>query len=103
MVLKIERGKRNSPALMNLAWQPYFMWDGAINHLDMQSLFPITHSDEMGETIENVVMKLKEKKAYQEFVCKGIWRFIDYWRAPIESHFVIYGSVGECQFKSTIV
>ncbi|MBK7958039.1 MAG: c-type cytochrome [Bacteroidetes bacterium] len=64
-------GKRNSPALMNLAWQPYFMWDGAINHLDMQSLFPITHPDEMGETIENVVMKLKEKRAYRNLFLKA--------------------------------
>lgn len=36
-------GRRNAPALMNLAWQKLFMWDGAINHLDVQSLFPITH------------------------------------------------------------
>src|SRR5687768_14017308 len=26
-------GTRNSPALMNLAWQRSFMWDGAVNHL----------------------------------------------------------------------
>src|SRR5437763_661966 len=26
-------GKRNSPALINLAWQKTFMWDGAINNL----------------------------------------------------------------------
>ncbi len=64
-------GKRNSPALMNLAWQPYFMWDGAINHLDMQSLFPITHPDEMGESIESVVVKLKEKRAYRNLFAKA--------------------------------
>src|ERR1051325_6488713 len=27
---------RNSPALNNLAWQKDFMWDGGINHLDVQ-------------------------------------------------------------------
>jgi len=28
-------GIRNAPALMNLAWQPIFMWDGAVHHLDV--------------------------------------------------------------------
>jgi cytochrome c peroxidase len=49
---------------MNLAWQPIFMWDGAINHLDMQSLAPISHPDEMGETIEHVIMKLQKSPLY---------------------------------------
>jgi hypothetical protein len=31
---------RNAPALFNLAWQKEFMWDGAINHIDMQALAP---------------------------------------------------------------
>lgn len=57
-------GTRNSPALMNLAWQPIFMWDGAINHLDMQALAPISHPDEMGETMEYVVRKLQKSPIY---------------------------------------
>jgi cytochrome c peroxidase len=57
-------GTRNAPALMNLAWQRDFMWDGAINHLDMQALFPITHPKEMDEKIENVVAKLQSSKLY---------------------------------------
>ncbi|MFK7809206.1 MAG: cytochrome-c peroxidase [Saprospiraceae bacterium] len=57
-------GTRNAPALFNLAWQKSFMWDGAINHLDMQSLAPISHPDEMGEDIKNVVIKLQRKKIY---------------------------------------
>ena len=57
-------GTRNSPALMNLAWHSSFMWDGAINHLDMQALAPISHPDEMGETIESVVQKLQHTKNY---------------------------------------
>ncbi len=64
-------GTRNAPALMNLAWQPIFMWDGAVNHLDMQSLFPITHPDEMGEKIEHVVMKLQHTKKYPDFFLKA--------------------------------
>jgi cytochrome c peroxidase len=57
-------GIRNSPALMNLAWQPVFMWDGAVNHLDVQALAPISHPDEMGEKIENVILKLQRSKNY---------------------------------------
>ncbi len=59
-------GTRNAPALMNLAWQNSFMWDGSINHLDMQSLAPITHPDEMGETIENVIIKLQKTGKYPQ-------------------------------------
>jgi cytochrome c peroxidase len=57
-------GTRNAPALMNLAWHSSFMWDGAINHLDMQSLLPISHPDEMGETIEHVVDKMQKTSYY---------------------------------------
>ena len=58
-------GTRNAPPLFNLAWQTSFMWDGAINHLDMQPLAPITHAKEMGETIENVLDKLRKKNIYK--------------------------------------
>ena len=57
-------GKRNAPALMNLAWQKRFMWDGAIHHLDMQSLAPISHRDEMGSSIEEVIQRLQSSKVY---------------------------------------
>ena len=57
-------GTRNSPALMNLAWQKLFMWDGAVNHLDVQALAPISNPLEMGETIEHVVSKLQKSKFY---------------------------------------
>lgn len=57
-------GTRNSPSLMNLAWSKLFMWDGAVNHLDVQALAPITHPAEMGENIENVVKKLQATRRY---------------------------------------
>ncbi|MDP2385165.1 MAG: cytochrome c peroxidase [Bacteroidota bacterium] len=59
-------GTRNSPALMNLAWQKIFMWDGAINHLDVQALGPISNHLEMDEKIENVVAKLQSSKIYPQ-------------------------------------
>jgi len=57
-------GTRNAPALMNLAWQKSFMWDGAINHIDMQALAPISNPIEMNENIENVVHKLQKSSLY---------------------------------------
>jgi cytochrome c peroxidase len=59
-------GTRNAPALFNLAWQKTFMWDGAINHLDMQALAPISHPKEMGETIASVVKKLNGANFYRK-------------------------------------
>lgn len=60
-------GKRNAPALMNLAWQSSFMWDGAINHLDMQALAPITHLTEMDNTLEQVINKLRTHQSYKTY------------------------------------
>jgi len=57
-------GTRNAPPLFNLAWQKTFMWDGAINHLDMQALAPISHPKEMNENLKNVVKKLQNKRIY---------------------------------------
>lgn len=59
-------GTRNSPALMNLAWQKTFMWDGAVNNLDMQALAPIAHPAEMGSSIEEVVEKLNASEKYRK-------------------------------------
>ncbi|MBS1771589.1 MAG: c-type cytochrome [Bacteroidetes bacterium] len=58
-------GTRNSPALMNLAWQKDFMWDGSINHLDVQALAPISNPLEMDESLVHVVAKLKASAQYK--------------------------------------
>lgn len=58
-------GTRNSMALMNLAWAKSFMWDGGVNHLDMQPLNPITNPAEMDETLVNVIRKLKRSDKYK--------------------------------------
>jgi cytochrome c peroxidase len=59
-------GKRNSPALSNLAWYPNFMWDGGINHIETFSFAPITNPLEMHETMSNVVAKLNASAHYKE-------------------------------------
>jgi cytochrome c peroxidase len=57
-------GTRNAPALFNLAWQRSFMWDGAVNHLDMQALAPISHRDEMDFSLVEVIHRLERHPQY---------------------------------------
>jgi cytochrome c peroxidase len=51
--------------MMNLAWSKTFMWDGGVNHLDVQALNPITSSVEMNETLKNVILKLQKSDKYK--------------------------------------
>jgi cytochrome c peroxidase len=60
------RGVRNSPPIFNAAWQPNFMWDGGINHIEVMPVAPITNDVEMGETMANVVKKLNRSQAYRQ-------------------------------------
>ena len=64
-------GVRNSLSLQNLAWSKDFMWDGGVNHLDMQPLAPITSETEMNETLQNVVGKLQKNEKYQKMFQKA--------------------------------
>jgi len=59
-------GKRNAPALMNLAWSPTFMWDGGVNHIEVQPVVPLTDEHEMGETMANLVVKLNRSSFYNQ-------------------------------------
>jgi len=59
-------GNRNAPALFNLNWHPHFMWDGGINHIEVQPLAPITNPVEMDETMNNVVQKLSQSSKYKK-------------------------------------
>lgn len=58
-------GNRNAPALFNLAWHPYFMHDGGINHIEVQPLGPITNTVEMAEDISHVIAKLQASEKYK--------------------------------------
>lgn len=60
-------GIRNAPALFNLAWQSSFMWDGAIQHLDMQALAPITHPKEMDQDLLVLMDSLQKHDQYPAF------------------------------------
>lgn len=67
-------GARNAPPIFNMAWQPHFMWDGGVNHLELFSIAPITNPVEMNETMAGVIQKLNAS---------------DYWRNWFKS---VYGT-----------
>jgi cytochrome c peroxidase len=41
------------------------MWDGGVNHLEVQPLAPITNPVEMDETMANVLVKLRRNQTYR--------------------------------------
>lgn len=53
-------GKRNAMPLFNLAWQQSFFWDGRASTLREQVLMPIQDKNEMNETLDNVIAKLRD-------------------------------------------
>jgi cytochrome c peroxidase len=55
---------RNAPGLANLAWEQAFQWDGGVNNIEVQPLAPLTAPNEMAETIDNVIAKLKADSRY---------------------------------------
>lgn len=58
-------GKRNSPALFNLAWHPYLMHDGGVNNIEVQPVAPISNPVEMGSNIIDVIEKLQASEKYK--------------------------------------
>ncbi|MBL0342110.1 MAG: cytochrome-c peroxidase [Bacteroidetes bacterium] len=58
-------GIRNAPGLFNLAWHDNFMWDGGINHIEVQPIGPIENPVEMDETLSNVILKLRASTQYK--------------------------------------
>jgi len=64
-------GKRNSPSIANMAWSPSFMWDGGVNHIEIFSLAPITDTNEMNETMSNVIDKLNALPKYRNHFKKA--------------------------------
>jgi len=62
--------ERNAPVLFNLAWSPYYHWDGLFTSLEDEAAQPINGSVEMGETFEGVINKIKDDEAYREMFKK---------------------------------
>jgi cytochrome c peroxidase len=59
------KGNRNVPALINLAWNKHFHWDGGVNNLEVQGISPVTHPNEMDNNLEEVLLRLKNSTKYR--------------------------------------
>lgn len=55
---------RHTPSLWNLAWSRLLFWDGRASSLEAQVRFPVEHPDEMGESLENAVLRLSRHDSY---------------------------------------
>lgn len=60
-------GDMQSMALINLAWQKKFFWNGRASSLEEQALGPINNPIEMHETSANVVKKLMASSVYPKW------------------------------------
>jgi cytochrome c peroxidase len=56
---------RTVPTLFNLIWQKDFMWDGGVNHLEIQPLSPIMNENEMGMDLKELIVRLQGNKTYR--------------------------------------
>ncbi|MEQ6118878.1 cytochrome c peroxidase [Reichenbachiella sp. MALMAid0571] len=58
--------KRNSPALINLAWMDNLFWDGGVKNLESLPFAALTSSDEMGGDLKEIVKYLNENAKYKK-------------------------------------
>jgi cytochrome c peroxidase len=61
-----EKTLRNSPGLINLAWQPYFFREGGVRNLKLSSFVPINHRNEFGRELHALVEQLRLDEDYQQ-------------------------------------
>jgi len=62
-------GKRNSPSLWNVGYQPYFMREGGVPTLEMQVLVPIQEHSEMAFNMVLLAQRLNANTDYKnEFI-----------------------------------
>ena len=59
-------GPRNSPVVLNTAYQNRQFWDGRVRTLEQQALGPIEADVEMNMPLEVLIPKLNKIKGYQE-------------------------------------
>ncbi len=60
-----EHTTRNPQPLLNLAWHQEMMWDGGVNHIEVQPLAPFTAPNEMNITIDQLLLKLSANPSYK--------------------------------------
>ncbi len=57
---------RHTPALINLAWQTAFFWDGGALNLESVSLSPLIGHREMAQDLKEMVQELGQKENYKK-------------------------------------
>lgn len=57
-------GKRNTPAIQNLAFLSEYFYDGASSNLEMVPIVPIHNELEMNETLPSIISKLQNDPKY---------------------------------------
>ena len=70
-------GTRNSPSLMNVGYQPYFMREGGVPTLEMQALVPIQEHVEFDMNILEVAERLEQIPQYVEQSLQAYGRIPD--------------------------
>lgn len=78
------KGLRNSPAIINVAWQTSFMWDGGINHIEVMPFGPIDNVNEMNETLPNILKKLRQHPTYPDRIQRV------FGETPVQSQQIFY-------------
>lgn len=63
---------RHSPALFNLAWYEGLFWDGGSKNIEAQAFGPLTHPDEMGIDLKELIQKLQADDEYPGLF-KEVW------------------------------
>lgn len=63
---------RHAPALFNLAWYEGLFWDGGSKNLESQVFGPLTHPDEMGMQLSELVKLLQADSEYPALF-KEVW------------------------------
>ncbi|MDQ7044992.1 MAG: cytochrome c peroxidase [Sulfurimonas sp.] len=66
-----ERGPRNSPTVMNSAYQKHQFWDGRARTLEQQALGPIEADVEMNMPLEVLIPKLNKIQGYKKLFAKA--------------------------------
>jgi cytochrome c peroxidase len=64
-------GTRNTPGLMNVAYDTSFFWDGRASSLEMQAGIPILNPIEMGSDSVTVVATLNKSSYYREMFAEA--------------------------------
>jgi cytochrome c peroxidase len=72
-------GFRNAPTLVNLAYQPYYNFDGSSQTLEMQVLVPIQEHVEFDFNIVEIAKRLGNNITYQSMSKEAYNREIDYY------------------------